>query len=283
MKAFAPERRAIVEAHRGFARRAASLLLLFALAGCIDEEHEQEFGNALAAEINAQVPLIRDLPLVFFIDRMGQKLVQVSERPELRYRFYIVDSDVVNAFALPGGHIYLSRGLIQRTQNASQLAAVLAHEIGHVAARHGTQALERELRTGSVVNMLYHLFLLRERPLLEHGSLDMGRRLWQARHSRAAEREADQLALQYLMETGTDPEGMIVLLRGLIVEDASEHRPVVEWFSSHPMTINRIRLLERKVARIPPAERTELADDSPLFHAFQRRLSAAARIVAPYE
>ncbi|HEV2131430.1 MAG TPA: M48 family metallopeptidase [Longimicrobiaceae bacterium] len=255
------------------------LLLLPLLVACVDEGREQEMGDAIAAEINMQVPLIWDRSLLAYVNRLGQQLVGVSERSDLNYRFYIVDSDAVNAFALPGGHIYLTRGLIERTENASQLSGVLAHEIGHVAARHGAQALERELRTGSVVRMLYSLFLRGEPALLEDGPLHLGTRLWHASNSRAAEREADQLAVRYLVSTGLDPRGIVHLLEGLIEEEQEHSRRMVEWFSSHPITTNRIRVLQRKIARIPDSTHEELVQDLASYPAFLRRLGAYPRLL----
>ncbi|CAN5518583.1 hypothetical protein BH24GEM3_BH24GEM3_13140 [soil metagenome] len=258
---------------------ALTLLLLPLLAACIGEEREQEMGDAIAAEINMQVPLVLDRPLLSYVNRLGQQLVGVSERSDLRFHFYIVNTDAVNAFALPGGHIYLTRGLIERTENASQLSGVLAHEIGHIAARHGAQALERELRTGSVVNMLYSLFLRGEPSLLEEGPLHLGTRLWHASNSRAAEREADQLAVRYLVSTGLDPQGIVHLLEGLIEEEQQHSRPMVEWFSSHPITTNRIRVLQRKIARLPSGTVDELAEDLASYPAFLQRLNAFPRLV----
>lgn len=270
---------AVPLASRASASWAVMLLLLPLLGACVGEEREREMGNAIAAEINMQVPLIRDPPLLSYVNRLGQKLVGVSERSELGFQFYIVNSEVVNAFALPGGHIYLTRGLIERTENASQLSGVLAHEIGHVAARHGAQALERELRTGSVVNLLYSLFLRGEPALLEDGPLHLGTRLWHASNSRAAEREADQLAIRYMVATGLDPAGMVSLLVGLIEEEQEHLGPMVEWFSTHPVTTNRVRVLQRRISRLPENSNNELVQDLASYPAFLRRLSAYPRLM----
>jgi beta-barrel assembly-enhancing protease len=181
---------------------------------------------------------------------------------------------VVNAFALPGGHIYLTRGLIERTDNASELAGVLAHEIGHVAARHGAQALQRELRTGSVVSMLYQLFFRWEPAILDRDALQIGRRLWFATHSRQAEREADRLAVRYLIQSGIHPEGILSMLEGLLQEEADEPEPNVEWFSTHPTTDERLRLLQQKVAQLEPELPGDLAEDMDSYPAFLRRVAA---------
>jgi beta-barrel assembly-enhancing protease len=256
------------------------MALAVLLAGCVSEEQEQRMGDAIAADINRKIPLVHDPLLLVYINRLGLRIAQQSERPDVPYRFYIVNSAVVNAFALPGGHIYVTRGLIQRTSTASELSAVLAHEIGHVAARHGAQALERELRTGSVVSMLYQLLPWREPALLEQEALQIGGRLWFATHSRRAEREADRLAVRYLINAGVDPEGMLSMLEGLIDEEAEGPQRAVEWFSTHPTTENRLQVLRRKIegmaGEIPP----DLADDIASYPAF---LGRVARLPPPPE
>lgn len=258
----------------GYVRHVVLLVLALAAAGCVNEEQEQQLGNAIARDINVQIPLVADPVSVLYINRMGLALGQRSERPDVPYRFYIVNSSTVNAFALPGGHIYITRGLIERTESASELAAVLAHEVGHVAARHGAQALERELRTGSVVSELYRLFLLREPAILEQRALRLGERFWFASHSRAAEREADRLAIRYMVRAGMDPKGMITMLAGLIEEEAERPQPMVEWFSTHPATEDRLRALQRRIARVEAEPTPELKTDVESYSAFLRRLSS---------
>jgi beta-barrel assembly-enhancing protease len=261
---------------RGPLRRARSLgvLLLLALAvvGCVDEDQEQQLGDAIAADINARVPLVLDPFVVGYVNRVGHHLAQQSERPDVPYRFYVVNSAMVNAFALPGGHIYVTRGLIHRTENVAELAAVLAHEIGHVAARHGAQSLQRELRTGSMVSMLYEIFLGVEPAILEQRALTIGGRLWFATHSRQAEREADKLAIRYMVRSGIDPEGMLTMLEGLVEDELETQQRSVEWFSTHPTTEERLERLRRRVSmlQVPP---DRLAEDIPSYQHFLDRVA----------
>jgi beta-barrel assembly-enhancing protease len=254
-------------------RRCAFLLLLLGLAGCVSEEQEQRLGDAIARDINQHIPLVRDPVIVLYVNRLGMRLADVSERPDVPYRFYVINSSVVNAFALPGGHIYVTRGLIDRTQNAGELSAVLAHEIGHVAARHGAQALERELRTGSVVSMVFQLLFGREPALLDQHALQIGGRLWFATHSRRAEREADRLAVRYMVRSGFDPEGMLSMLEGLLEEEVDEAEVPVEWFSTHPTTEQRLRTLRRKVGELTAEAPPDLREDVASYPAFLRRVA----------
>ena len=135
------------------------LLLLPLFAGCVSEQREQEMGDLMAIDINAQLPMVEDPVLNAYVTSLGRALARVSERPGLDYHFYVINSPTVNAFALPGGHNYLTRGLIEQTRSGGELAAALAHEIGHVAARHGVDKMQRQLRTGSLVSVLYNLIM----------------------------------------------------------------------------------------------------------------------------
>ncbi len=252
----------------------AALVLAPALAGCVSEETEQEIGDQIAAQINAQLPLVRDPVLNLYVTRVGRLIARHSDRPELHYHFYIVNSPGVNAFALPGGHIYINRGLIERTRNVSELAAVLAHEIGHVAARHGARMLERQLRTGSLISVLYRVILGGEPQILDQTALRLGSILWTASNSRKAEIEADELAVRYLIDSGVDPRGIVTFLNGLLKEEARNPRRNLEWFSTHPMTVDRITETNREILAELPTAPPGLARDIPSYPAFLERVRA---------
>ena len=179
----------------------------------------------------------------------------------------------MNAFALPGGHVYVNRGLIERTSNVSEMAGILAHEIGHVAARHGAQNLQRQMRTRSMARTMYQLILGRE-PLLDQEALDLGGALWAARHSRADEIEADQLAVRYLVRTGVDPRGMLSLFSTLYAEEQQiPGTEQVGWFSTHPGTAARMQATRRQIRALPEPS-APLATDNDSYAAFLRRLTA---------
>ncbi|MBW3631062.1 MAG: M48 family metalloprotease, partial [Gemmatimonadetes bacterium] len=212
--------------------------------------------DQIAAQINTHVPLVQDAPLTLYVNDLGRMIARHSARPDVPYRFYIVDTEGVNAFALPGGHIYVNRGLIERTRNVSELAGVLAHEIGHVAARHGAETMQRQMRTRSMSGILYKVILDRE-PLLNQEALDIGGAVWSASHSRNDEQEADKLAVQYLVRAGVDPRGMLSLLQSLLtVEQADSTTVSSAWFSSHPLTASRIVQTEAVIRGAPGAVRT---------------------------
>jgi predicted Zn-dependent protease len=225
--------------------RSASLVVMAALllCGCVSEKREQEIGDAMAAEVNAHLPLVHDPVLNAYVTNLGRMLAKVSMRPKLDYHFYLINSAEVNAFALPGGYVYVTRGLVEETSGGDELAAVMAHEIGHVAARHGVEKLERYMRTGSLVNFLYTIILGGEPRLLRENALQLTGVLWSASHSREDEKKADQLAVDYLIRAGIDPNGMVTILETLLREeqaDSARGTEVAAWFSTHPLTSTRI-------------------------------------------
>ena len=203
-----------------------------------------EIGDSIASQVNPHLGIIDDPLLNGYVYAVGDRLAAVSERPDIDYRFYIVDTDMANAFALPGGHIYLTRGLIDRTRDGDEFAGVLAHEIAHVAARHGVQKLQRHLRTGSLVNVLYNMILGGEPELLRENSLQLTNVVWSASHSRRDEKEADRLAVRYLLRTGADPRGVVTLLETLLAEEqldpTTQSEGLETLFSTHPLTESRI-------------------------------------------
>ncbi|HEX2190014.1 MAG TPA: M48 family metallopeptidase, partial [Longimicrobiaceae bacterium] len=262
----------------------AALLAPALLAGCVSEDTEQQLGDRVAAQVNATLPLVRDRALNLYVNRLGRLIARNSDRPDVPYRFYIVDSPAVNAFALPGGHVYVNRGLIERTDNVAELSAVLAHEVGHVAARHGARTLERQLRTGSMSSILYRVILGGEPEILDQTALRMGPALWTASHSRKAEIEADRLAVEYLIDSGVDPRGILSFLNGLLREEAGSTRasPATAWFSTHPMTRERIDRTRRDIRRELPDAPPGLAKDIASYPAFLERVRELPPSPVPY-
>ncbi len=252
-----------------------ALVLATLLVGCIGEEREQQLGDELAAELNLSLPLVSDDAVLFHIAEVGSRIVEVSDRPEQEYTFYLVNSDIVNAFSLPGGHIYLTRALLERTESAAELAGVIAHEVAHVAARHGVRRLEREMRSGSLITAMYEIFLGGEPALLDNPAVRLSEQLGSGLHSRSDEREADRHAVRYLVQAGYSPEAYISFLQ-TIAEDDEDAPAAAEWFSTHPSTDSRIALAREKIETLEGAvdkERAGSQDDRAAHRAFLVRLS----------
>lgn len=260
-----------------------ALISILALGGCISEEREKEIGDQLSSDVNAHLPLIDDPVLVAYVHSLGTRIAEASERPDLEYQFYLVDTDVVNAFAIPGGHVYLTRGLIERTEDGPEFAGVIAHEIGHIAARHGVRKLQREMRTGSLMNYMYNLFLGGEPEVLRENSLELVNAALSARHSRRDEHEADELAVRYLRASGIDPEGVITLLEALHrgeQDSAREADRMTEWLSSHPLTSRRIEDARRNLQDQEPIPVPTADVSINAFPAFKSLLTGAGTNVS---
>src|SRR5690606_38405957 len=169
----------------------------------ISTRQEAQLGQQYAAQINAELPIVNDATVNRYLNQLGDQIARAGTR-QIGYTFYIVNSDVVNAFALPGGYVYVNRALIEATDNLAELAGVLAHEIGHVEERHGAEQLER-MQAANVGLGLAYILLGREPGTLERAAIEVGGGLYFASHGRAAENEADAVAVRLLASSGYDP------------------------------------------------------------------------------
>lgn len=197
---------------------------------------------------------VGDPQLQAYVDEVGGKLAAVSHRPGLDYRYNAVNEPAVNAYALPGGKISITRGLLARLGSEDELAAVLGHETGHVTARHSAQQYTRAMLAqlalvGAAAYMEY-----KETPNRELYSLGgmVGAQLLMARYSRDQERQADELGLAYAVGAGYSPQGLVRLME--VLEDSSKRQPslIERMFASHPMTAERIASARAAVSAQPP-------------------------------
>src|SRR5688572_26581355 len=167
---------------------AAALTLTIAACG-VSTQQEVNMGAQYSAEINRQLPLVNDAQVVSYINQLGDNIARAGGRG-LNYTFYVVNSDVVNAFAVPGGYIYINRGLIERAGNMSEVAGVLAHEIGHVEERHGVEQMEKMQGANLALNLGYVLLGRRPGQIEQTGVQALGSIVF-AKFSRDDENEAD--------------------------------------------------------------------------------------------
>jgi predicted Zn-dependent protease len=214
----------------------------------MSEKAELALGLKLAAQYNQQLPLLDEKdPLAVFVNEIGQRVATVADRPELFYHFRVVDNATINAFALPGGHIYIHRGLLNHLNSEAELAAVLAHEIGHVTARHAVQRYTQI--QGYQLGMLVTSIFVPMQP----GTSNLTNLLaasFISGYGREQELQADELALKYIPKAGYDPqavEQLLATLQRLEEIDKKEKKDVgdkvVEYhgaFASHPETTKRI-------------------------------------------
>jgi predicted Zn-dependent protease len=187
------------------------------------------------------------------VERVGEAVAAVSHRPGLEYAFTAVNDPDVNAFALPGGKICITRGLISRLESEDGLAAVLGHEVGHVTARHVVSAYNRQMLLGAILvggTVYMESEDVKNRGLITLGAL-VGGELMLAHYSREQERQADELGLDYAVKAGYAPEGMIETQQVLLDLQKTQPGIVQRLFASHPMSAERLASAEKQVALLP--------------------------------
>jgi predicted Zn-dependent protease len=223
----------------------------------ISEQEEIQLGRESDQEVRQQMGVYEDADLQRYVERVGRELVRSSYRTELPWTFTVVDEQAVNAFALPGGFVYLTRGILPFLQDESELAAVMGHEIGHVDGRHGVDAYSRQLLAGGGL-AIGGVFLPEIRPFQGLAGAAFG--LMFLKHSRDAELEADQLGVRYAAAQGWDPDGMAGLLSTLdrLDEASGSSRGVPNWALTHPPAADRVTRVQEAVAaaRTPAAQAT---------------------------
>jgi predicted Zn-dependent protease len=216
-------------------------------------EREISLGKQLAQEVERSSKLIDDPIVTEYVNRVGQNLVRNSDA-RVPFTIKVIDSDEVNAFALPGGFFYVNSGLILRAQEESELAGVMAHEISHVTARHGTKnATKGELMQLATIPLI----LLGPGGWAGYGiyqGLNLAIPITYLKFSRDAEREADFLGLQYMYKSGYDPNSYVTFFERIQADEKRRPGTIPKVFSTHPPTPERIEAAQKEIARILPAK-----------------------------
>ena len=244
------------------------------LAACgVSTQQEVELGTQYAQQINAQLPIVSDPEVNRYINVLGDSIAKLSDERNLEWRFYIVDSREVNAFAVPGGFIYVNRGLIERSRNLSMLAGVLGHEIGHVIERHSVEQMQKMQQAQLGVGLACVLTRICQNQAT--GTLiDIAGTAVFAKFSRDDEREADAVGIQYVTRAGIDPRGIPAMFRVLLDERNRQSSAVDGWFSTHPLEEERIAETEAMIKQIDVAILETLTTDSQNYQEFKRRVMA---------
>jgi predicted Zn-dependent protease len=215
-------------------------------------EREIALGKQLAQEVERSAKMIDDPVVTEYVNRVGQNLVRNSDA-RVPFTIKVIDSDVVNAFALPGGFFYVNSGLILRAQEESELAGVMAHEISHVIARHGTKnATKGELMQLATIPLI----LLGPGGWAGYGlyqGLNLIIPLTYLKFSRNDERDADFLGLQYMYKAGYDPNSYVTFFERIQADERRQPGTIPRIFSTHPPTPERIQNVQKEIARILPA------------------------------
>lgn len=212
-------------------------------------EKEIALGKSLAQQVEQQSRLIQDPVVAEYVNRVGQNLVRNSDS-QVPFTIKVIDSDEVNAFALPGGFFFVNSGLVLATESEAELAGVMAHEIAHVAARHGTRnASKAQLANWLTIPLIFL-----------GGPIGFGARsaagllipMKFLQFSRGAEREADFLGLQYHYKTGYDPQGFVEFFEKIQAREKNRPGTLAKAFSTHPLTPDRIIAAQEEIAEILP-------------------------------
>jgi len=235
-------------------------------------EKEIAIGKQLAQEVERSAKLVDDPVVVEFVNRVGQNLVRNSDA-KVPFTIKVIDSDEINAFALPGGFFYVNSGLVLRADEESELAGVMAHEIAHVTARHGTKnATKGELTQLAMIPLI----LLGPGGWAGYGiyqGLNFFIPLGYLKFSRDAEREADFLGLQYMYKAGYDPNAYVTFFEKVQAEERRRPGSIPKVFSTHPPTPERIQNTQKEIATILPVREQYIVTTSE-FDLVKARLRA---------
>lgn len=257
--------------HRGAALLATAVLAVaasFFASGCIrnpatqkiharllSAASERKIGEETKKRILEQFRVLESTTVAAYVNDLGQKLARVSDRPTVDYDFTVLDSDLINAFAAPGGFIFVTRGLLESIDDEAELAMVLGHEISHVAALHGVQIIQKEMGQNALTilgTVGAAIVAGPEAMLMVANTADLFSSLYLLGYSREKELEADNLGLQYILRAGYDPQAALAFLEKLEEGDPEEAQGWDLYFRTHPSTKERIEIIENMVG-----ERTE--------------------------
>lgn len=211
---------------------------------------EVQLGRALDKEIQKQYDIIEDAKVDSFLAVRGGKLIQASKRRDIEYHFALVNDEVVNAFAIPGGYCYVNLGLFRQSESEAELISVLAHEISHVVHRHSMKRLTQIQLAGLATDLL-----LGDAGTTANTVASLFTTMGLLNYSREAEREADRDGLYTMYGADYDPQGMVDMFEKL--KAARQGPEPVGWqnlFSTHPMNEERINNAKKLIAQLPPKE-----------------------------
>ncbi len=216
----------------------------------IDSAQEVQVGRSMAENIiTKEDRLLQDPVRQRYVNTIGGRVARVSDRPELVYRFFVLDNEDLNAFALPGGYVYIYSGLLKRLDDDAT-AAILAHEVAHVAARHSVKRMQSALGYNTLLAVAVAGLGGKDPAFAEKlvGVSDVVYDLLSRGYSRQDELLADRLAVKYLKAAGYDPHGLIRVLELLEAQKGPGGR-VFEVLSTHPRLQERIRQVQEEIAR----------------------------------
>jgi predicted Zn-dependent protease len=221
---------------------------------------------------------VQDAALVNYVNRVGQRVTRDTERSDVQYKFFVLDSPDPNAMALPGGYIYVSRGLLALANNEAELASVLGHEAGHITARHSAERYSK----GTVASIGASLLSIAIGNSGATQAIDLGTNLIMSSYSRSQESQADSLGIRYMVRAGYDPQAVPAFLASLHRQSQLESRmhgkyasPLAGYFATHPATADRVGLTADEIKAFPKTGETNRAAHMKAIHGMTYGDSAA--------
>ncbi len=202
----------------------------------IDTAQEVEIGRGVDQNIRQEFAVLQDEAIQRYVDEVGARLARHADRQDVEYTFTVLDDSMVNAFAAPGGWVYVTTGLMRTAETDAELAGVLGHEIGHVVGRHSIRQLQAAYGAGLAADIL-----LGDRQTMK-AIIGLATQVALLKNSREHELESDEFGIKYAIAAGYDPRGIVDFFEKLMAEQGSggSSSGVAAWFSTHPTTRERI-------------------------------------------
>lgn len=259
-------------------------VLALALSACaavstlniVSEPQELQMGAEFATQLDRELTFIDDPEVVGYVDALGQSIARASRRNDIPYRFRVVNTDEVNAFAVPGGYLFVNRGLIEAADTECELAGVLGHEIGHVVGRHSARQMTQQYGLQAIAGLI-----LGENPsMLAQLTAQFAATGAIMSYSRGMESEADGYGVQELYDAGIDPSGLATFFDKLVeMRGGAGGSKLETFFSTHPDPGARAAAVRAQIAQLPA--KPSLRKDSPRFHTVKAKVKAMPPAPAP--
>jgi predicted Zn-dependent protease len=256
----------------GFA--ALGLAVALGISACgVSQQQEVQLGQQESAQIQQQLPLVQDPLINQYVTSLGNQIASKTSRADLQWQFYVVNTDVVNAFALPGGIIYVNRGVLERADRMDELAGVMGHEIEHVVRRHSVKQMEQMQGANVGVALACTLTNVCSNQAAA-AAINVGGTAIFAKFSRTDEIQADEGGFHNVMNAGISPQGMLSFFQKLLAEEqqGGSSSAVNSWFADHPGTQDRIQDIQGMLSQVPQSSLSRLTTDTQAFQQMKRRV-----------
>lgn len=231
-------------------------------------------GQQEAQQISTQLPMLQDAQINTYVNQLGNRIAKLTSRGDLDWHFAVVNTDVVNAFALPGGYVYVNRGILEHASNMSELAGVMGHEIEHVVLRHSVKQMEQQQGANVGLSIACALTNVCDSQLTQT-VVNVGATAVFAKFSREDEIQADDGGFQNVVRAGINPKGMLTFFQKLLAEEqaAGGTGNTASWFADHPGTQDRITDIQGMLAKMSAAQLAKLETDTKDFQSMKTRLA----------